>query len=145
TSAAPSPPARATRGAARFGVASLFFDYDGHRLAPYAGDAQARVVQGEEILEISRDPARGRRAEARHEPLGLVAAVLWSYDTTLQHRSFRANQYVLRPEPHKPPLSPEAWTLALGELAAAGFRIEYEADFPRDDVVEIEAWHADLD
>src|SRR5690606_34853315 len=39
----------------------------------------------------------------------------------------------------------EAWTTALAEMAAAGIRIEYGADFPRDDVVEIEEWYADIE
>ena len=133
------------RAPLRLGVATLLFDYEGHLLPPFAGDARKRVAQGDDVLEIERDPAREKRAEARLEALDLIDAVVWGYDMHLRSKTFAPNQYLLRPDARKPPLAPEAWTLTLGELAAAGFRIEYERDFPRDDVVEIEDWHADID
>lgn len=133
------------RAPLRLGVATLLFDYDGHRLLPFAGDARERVALGEEVLEIERDPARERRHESRLEALHLIDAVVWGYDMHLRHSTFAPNQYLLRPDAHKPPLSPEAWAVTLGELAEAGFRIEYERDFPRDDVVEIEDWHAEVE
>ncbi len=127
------------------GVASLYFDYAGHRLKPYAGNPRVRVVQGEEILEIERDLAVERRAEGHFEPLGLIEAPHWGHANAQAHLGFYPNQYLLRPDANRPPLAPDAWTLVLRKLTAAGFRIEYEPEFPRDDVVEIEDWHAEID
>ncbi len=133
------------RAPLHLGVATLLFDYDGHLLPPFAGEACKRVARGEEVLEIERDPAREKRFEARLEAMDLIDAVVWGYDMHLRSKTFAPNQYLLRPDARKPPLTPEAWTVTLGELAAAGFRIEYERDFPRDDVVEIDDWHAEID
>lgn len=133
------------RGPLRLAVANLYFEYDGHRLLPGGREAKTRVLQGEEILEIERDRAHEQHAEAQLEPLGLVGAMHWTYATHLRGRVFGQNEYLLRPEPYKPPLAPEAWTQTLQALTAAGFRIEYETGFPRDDVVEIDAWHAAID
>ena len=135
-----------TRDILRLGVASLYFDYDGQRLEPFAGDLTARAVRGEDVLEIERDLASERRAESRLQALGLLDAVLWGHaGMATRTPAVTANQFLLRPDRQRWPLSPEAWTATLKELAAAGFRIEYERDFPRDDVVEIDAWHADLE
>lgn len=141
-----NPSERSTQSAAlRIGVATLHFDYAGHRLAPFSGEAQQRVIDGDDILEIERDLAHERRAEARLEPLGLVDAVVWSYDRHFQRGEFLPNQFLLIPDQRKPPLTPEAWIPILAELSAAGFEIEYEHDFPRDDVVEIDEWIAEVE
>ena len=133
------------RAPLRLGVATLLLDYEGHLLPPFSGDMRKRVARGEEVLEIERDPTQEKRFEARLEALDLIDAVVWGYDMHLRSKTFAPNQYLLRPDARKPPLTPEAWTLVLSELAATGFRIEYEADFPRDDVVEIDDWHAEID
>ena len=140
------PPSRnSNRAVQRVGVAGLHFEYDDHRLLPYSGDNRVRRLQGEDVLEIERDLAREQRAEARLATLGLVEASNWNPGFSTRAQPFRAHHYLLCPSPYRSPSSPEAWTQVLGELSTAGFRIEYAADFPRDDVVEIEAWHADLD
>ncbi|MCX7557416.1 DEAD/DEAH box helicase [Xanthomonadaceae bacterium JHOS43] len=133
------------RAPLRLGVATLLFDYDGHLLPPSAGEPQKRVAQGDEVLQIERDASREQRFEARLEALDLIDAVVWGYDMHLRSKTFAPNQYLLRPDARKPPLTPEAWTLTLSELTASGYRIEYERDFPRDDVVEIDDWHAELE
>ncbi|MFA5589144.1 MAG: DEAD/DEAH box helicase [Lysobacteraceae bacterium] len=129
----------------RLGCAQLHFDYQSHRVAPYSGDARVRVGQGEEVVEIVRDVAAEQRAEAALTQAGLVDATLWGYDMALRHEQFSLNQYLLQPDRRRQPLAPDAWAETLEELAGAGFRIEYSREFPRDDVVEIDDWHAELD
>ncbi|HET9049608.1 MAG TPA: DEAD/DEAH box helicase [Chiayiivirga sp.] len=134
----------ATRGPLRVGVATLMFDYDGQRLEPSHTDRE-RVVHGEDVLEIERQRTSERRAETRLAALDLMAATMWSYYVPLRVRPFKSNQYILRPKNTQLAASPESWTATLRELREAGCRIEYAPDFPRDDVVEIEDWHADLE
>ncbi len=141
---APSGRSRA-RDSIRLGAASLYFEYDGHRLLPFSGERHARVIDGEDILEIEHDRAHETSAEEQLKALNLLDATLWTLDTHLHHDTFRSNQYVLRPNPEGLPLAPDAWALVLRDLEAEGFKIEYKPDFPRDDVVEIDAWEAELD
>lgn len=133
------------RAPLRFGAANLYFEYAGFRLLPGPYEAKTRVLQGDEILEIERNPMLEQQAHAQLEPLGLVTAMQWNHAAHLRGETSRRNEYLLRPDPYQSPLAPEAWAPTLQELAAAGFQIEYERDFPRDDVVEIDAWHAEID
>lgn len=133
------------RDSLRIGAAGLYFEYDGHRLPAFAGEQTARVIDGDEILEIQRDRAFEETAKDQLQAHSLIDATLWSIDTHLHHDTFRPNQYLLRPDPERLPVPPDAWATVLRDLEADGFRIEYGPDFPRDDVVEIDAWKAEVD
>src|SRR5690606_10914673 len=50
-----------------------------------------------------------------------------------------------QPDERKPPFAPEAWKPVLKRLADQDIRIEYEPGFPRDEIVDIDAWHAQVD
>lgn len=134
----------AQRAPLRVGVATLGFDYDGHRLAPGVYNERRQDADGQEVTEIVRDAVRERRAEQRLADAGLRDALIWAHDMALRRNRFEPDQWLLQTGSYRTPASPEAWASVLAELAAAGFRIEYAADFPRDDVVEIGEWHADL-
>lgn len=134
-----------SRGRARIGVALLQFDYDGHRVPPApAGNVPIRVLRGDEVLDIQRDERKEERTLKRLEHENLVDAVQYAEDIGRRRHPFLADEFLLQPDQHRAPLAPEAWTGAISDLAAAGIRIEYGADFPRDDVVEIEEWYADI-
>jgi len=135
----------AQRAPLRLGVATLAFDYDGHRLAPGVFNQRTQDESGQEVTEIIRDAARERRAEQHLADLGMRDALIWAHDMALRHNPFDVDQFVLQLDSYRAPAAPEAWATPLAELAAAGFRIEYAPDFPRDDVVEIEDWHAELE
>jgi len=134
----------AQRTPMRLGVATLDFDYGGHRLAPGVFNERVQDSASQEVTEILRDAARERRTEHRIAEAGLRDAMLWAHDMALRHNPFEPDQLVLQLGSYRTPAAPEAWAATLAELEAAGFRIEYSPDFPRDDVVEIEDWHAEL-
>ncbi|MBB5207730.1 DEAD/DEAH box helicase [Chiayiivirga flava] len=135
-----------SRGRARLGCALLQFDYDGHRVPPApAGNAPIRVLRGDEVLDIRRDTRKEQRTLTRLERDGFVDATQFAEDQGRRRHPFAADEFLLQPDQHRAPLAPEAWTSAIAELAASGIRIEYGADFPRDDVVEIEEWYADIE
>ena len=135
-----------SRGRARLGCALLQFDYDGNRVPPApAAATPIRVLRGDEVLDIQRDRRKEERTLARLERDGFVDAGQFAEDSGRRRHPFADDEFLLQPDQHRAPLAPEAWTMALAELAASGIRIEYGADFPRDDVVEIEEWYAEIE
>jgi superfamily II DNA or RNA helicase len=134
----------AQRAPLRLGVATLHFDYDGHRIAPGVFNERRREADGHDVTEVIRDSVRERRAEQRLADAGLRDALIWAHDMALRRIRFEPDQWLLQLGNYRTPASPEAWSTLLAELAADGFRIEYASDFPRDDVVEIDGWHAEL-
>ncbi|UJM90796.1 DEAD/DEAH box helicase [Rhodanobacter denitrificans] len=142
------------RTATALGCARLAFDYGGHLLvpdpdmyAPYPGAyvPPTRLMHDGHVLEIARAADVESFAEQQLENLGMVEAGLYAHEQGLRRQSLDENDFVLQPHERKPPLSPEDWKPALDLLADAGFRIDYDASFPHDELVDIDHWHADLE
>ena len=142
------PPPGRERTPTALGCARLFFDYDGQWLPSGPDHADAlvtRVAQGIRVLEFVRDRSTERAAEARLESLGMLEANLYAWEQDLRRVPFDDNDLLLQPHERKPPLPAHDWQSALASLAEAGFRLDYDASFPHDELVEIDDWHADLE
>ncbi|ODT95415.1 MAG: helicase SNF2 [Rhodanobacter sp. SCN 67-45] len=128
------------------GIARFDIDYAGVRLPPANGrTAVERSLHDGRLREIHRDLAAEQQAARRLEQLGAMRCGPALYDYATRGHDFAANDILLRPHPRKPPWAPHDWGDAVEQFAAAGFRIEYEAGFPHDELVDIEAWHADIE
>ncbi|TAL87246.1 MAG: helicase SNF2 [Rhodanobacter sp.] len=136
------------RAPGTFGCARLTHDYDGHSLPPDPrrpfGRA-TRLMHGEQVLEITRDPVAESEAEEQLENRGMVEARFYAWEHGIRKHPLDENDFLLQPNERKPPSPPHAWKPLLDELVELGFRIDYGADFPHDELVEIEDWHADLE
>lgn len=131
-------------GLQRIAIARIQFDYDGICLNPeYAArGVQRRLHQGQ-LYEIERDGAAELRALKLLDRVGAQPAdELNGYP--LGRTEFSPNDLILQPELQKPPLSPLDSRDTLEQLEHAGFRIEYEDDFPHFEVLEVDGWHADI-
>jgi superfamily II DNA or RNA helicase len=125
------------------GCARLSFDYEGLRVRPDF-QAQTRVRRDDRVFEIERDRRGEQRFEDSLEQAGFCDASLFAHDYNLRRVTFEHGDYLLQPNERKPPFAPEAWKNVLERLAEQGFVLEYEPDFPRHELVAIDAWHADL-
>jgi superfamily II DNA or RNA helicase len=143
----PVQPSRGgSRALAAMGCARLVYDYGGHRLAPDARYMPtSRLMHDGQVLEIIRDPDTEDLTEQWLEERGMVEAGLYAREQGLRRETLDDNDFVLQPHERKPPLPPEDWKPLLDQLADGGFRIEYDAGFPHDELVEIDDWHADLE
>ncbi len=127
------------------GFARLDFDYAGLRLPPTDGRrAVERRLHDGHLQEIHRDLAAEQQAAGQLEKFGALRPGQALYEYHLHGHDVAANDRALRPHPRKPPLAPHDWRDTIDQLAAAGFRIEYEPGFPHDELVDIDAWHADI-
>jgi len=130
------------------GCARLFHDYAGQLLAPDSDDtdsAVTRVAQGTRVLEIVRDRATERGFEAQLEKLGMLEANLYAWEQGLRRVAFADNDFLLQPDERQPPLSADDWQDTLTSLAEAGFRLEFDASFEHDELVDVDRWHAGLE
>ena len=129
-------------GCARFG-----FDYDGVFVDPDAVRTSVRMLRDGCVLEIRRNAPLERRAETALQGAGLTDAepfaIDWDFDIPAE--SAQQRNLLLQPNRRKPPLAPADWKPALQQLSADGFRIEYAPDFPHDERVDVDAWHADIE
>ncbi len=130
---------RLTAGCARLG-----FEYAGHRVAADL-ESRTRVLRSGEVLEIVRDREAEQRIEDLLEESGLFSADVYAMDQGAQASAITESDFLLQPDDRKPPFAPEAWKPVLKRLADQDIRIEYEPGFPRDEIVDIDAWHADID
>ncbi|AGG90798.1 MULTISPECIES: DEAD/DEAH box helicase [Rhodanobacter] len=127
------------------GIARVDFDYAGVRLPPATRKhAVERSLHEGRLREIHRDLPAEQQAVQLLEQLGAMRCGPALYEYVTRGLDFAANDVLLRPHPRKPPLAPRDWRESIDRLAAAGFRIEYEAGFPHDELVDIDAWHADI-
>ena len=135
------------RVATALGCGRLSYDYDGHLLPPAADDAPAdvaRVLHQGQVLEIVRDPLAESAAGEQLERLGMVEAGIYAWEQGIRRHTLDDNDFLLQPHERQPPLPPGEWRPVLDRLVEAGFRIDYAADFPRDELVGIDDWHAEL-
>jgi superfamily II DNA or RNA helicase len=145
-------PAPSSRGGshalAAIGCARLAYDYGGHLVSPSADAYSApttRLMRDGQVLEIVRDPHAENLVEEQLENLGMLEASLYAREQGLRRQALDENDFVLQPHERKPPLPPEDWKPVLDQLASAGFRLDYAPAFPRDELVDIDDWHADLE
>lgn len=137
---------RATRHQpTRLGVAQLYFDYAGHRVAASDGPLPRLLANHGDVVEIHRDGKQEGEFVARMHAAGLHDAVGWSFLIVPNGLGVDDDSFVLRSDAKPVPAAPEDWAPVLATLGAAGFVIEYGPEFPRDDVVEVEDWHAEID
>lgn len=125
------------------GVARLRFEYDGLRLD--SASQLTRIAQGEDVLEITHDPKAEQAARTALEKLGGIQASAWVLQRGLLDSPFSIDEYLMHPGSRRQPLKPEEWETLLPHLQQAGFKLEFSSDFPHDDVVQIDAWHARID
>ncbi|MGH8273976.1 MAG: SNF2-related protein [Gammaproteobacteria bacterium] len=124
--------------------ATLAFDYAGHRLAPADYETVTRRLAAGRVFEFRRDQDAEDAVLESLEAAGLVDAGLFVLEHATLGIKPGAHDFFLRPERHKPPLAPEEARPLIEALEADGIRIEYEAGFPHDKLVDIERWHAEL-
>ncbi|CAM5633951.1 DEAD/DEAH box helicase [Rhodanobacter lindaniclasticus] len=128
------------------GFARLGFGYADTRLPPAErGRIIERRLHDGRLQEIHRDLAAEQQAATLLEKLGALRPGPALYEYRLHGHDVTAHDRTLRPHPRKPPLAPRDWRDAIDQFAAAGFRIEYAPDFPHDELVDIDAWHADIE
>src|SRR5690606_11547028 len=104
-----------------------------------------RLFRNGELLEIVRDREAEQRVEDLLEESGLIAAEVHAMDQGANPGTIAEGDFLLQPDERKPPFAPEAWKPVLKRLADQDIRIEYEPGFPRDEIVDIDAWHAQVD
>jgi superfamily II DNA or RNA helicase len=126
------------------GCARLSFEYAGHRV-PADLEPRTRVLRNGEVLEIVRDREAEQRIEDLLDESGLFGAEGYALDQGTQATAITESDFLLQPDERKPPFAPEAWKPVLKRLADQDIRIEYEPGFPRDEIVDIDAWHARID
>jgi superfamily II DNA or RNA helicase len=128
------------------GCARLVFDYDGHVLAPDpdVDGIPIRIMHGVQVLEIVRDGSAESAAQEQLDRVGMVEVGLYAREQGLRRLPLDQNDFVLQPDERKPPLAADGWKPTLDTLADAGFRFTFDAGFPRDELVDVDDWHADL-
>ena len=127
------------------GCARLSFDYGPVRLDPFAYPPQSRRLIGQTVYQVERKTQVERQAIDALGELGMVDPELVMYDVGLSESDIAPSDFVLRPKGKGMPLTPDEWQPVLTKLAEADFQLEYEDDFPRDDLVEVGDWLAEID
>lgn len=129
------------------GCAQLAYDYGGQLLPPDIDEGSGRanrIMRDGQVLEIRRDLAAEQAAEEQLGHAGMVEARIYAMEQGIRRHALAQNDFVLQPSERQLPLSPSDWKPTLDALAEEGFRIDYDEDFPRDELVDIDAWHASL-
>ncbi|MFC4729011.1 SNF2-related protein [Coralloluteibacterium thermophilus] len=125
------------------GVASVAIDYGPLRVPLGADGATLRRLIDGQVVEIRRDLNRERRLLTALQKAGLVIARNDPTGVGLRAQLRPADLFA-RPDPKRPPLAPEAWRPLLRQLTAAGARVEYEEDFPHNELIETGDWHLEI-
>ncbi|MDD3764067.1 MAG: DEAD/DEAH box helicase [Nevskiales bacterium] len=129
----------------RIGVARLCFDYDGQRLPP-DGRAQSRITLDDERT-LTIDRLRGFEGDVVDQlgefHLMPAETVVGIYLDDEDISRFATGDYVLERGEGRP-ASPAHLAKVLPRLAAAGFALEFEEDFPVELLQEPDAWHLDV-
>ncbi|GAA0245860.1 SNF2-related protein [Rhodanobacter caeni] len=126
------------------GMAALRHDYDGHAVDDSEPANVLTRLDERGLHEIHRDRAAEAHWQQSLRKLGLTPRE--ELDTSYVpdfHRSHLDDWYA-RTSARKPPLAPDAWAPLVEQLEQAGFRIDYAEDFPRDRLLRVDAWHAEL-
>ncbi|MDN5865717.1 MAG: SNF2-related protein, partial [Gammaproteobacteria bacterium] len=129
---------------ATYACARLEFDYGGYRLARENGADPAILSRDDGDVEIHRDPTSEAIARERIEETGFINADVFMLDRHAHQAQVDNRDFLLRPNKRKPPLSPDECDSLIAPLEQDGFAVEYEAGFPRHELVEVADWHATL-
>ena len=124
--------------------ARLGFEYGGIRV-PVDRLPTTRVFHDGQLWDIERDLTQEDARAMALRTFNLVNAQSYAYEQRMPQIPFDAADFLLQPDPQRPPQDAEAFSSLVAQLQDDGFRIEYAADFPRQTLVDIEAWHADLE
>lgn len=122
------------------GCARLAFDYGGVRVAPAAA-ATTRLLHEGELVEIQRDRTYERQILDLLEQVGLVEA---DFPAAADADEPAQADFLLQPAEQRPPLAPDAWKPVVKQLVEQGVHVVYAEGFPRDELLDIDDWHADL-
>lgn len=140
-----SLPLRATSAMEEIGYASSFFDYAGHLIPANERDAVLQRLENGRIYRLHRDQVAEGALLSKLRVSGLVdrdsaAGFTWSrYSARIEHGEW----FVLDRQNHGLGLaSPRAWKPTIEQLQRSGFRVEYDEDFPHDELVSIDRWDA---
>lgn len=123
------------------GFARLQFDYGGHRVAADARGSVVRRWDGSRLLDIRRALQSEQRAANRLQKMGFETV---GWRVYLQGEKLKASDWLLKPTQTRPSLPAQDWAPHVARLRAEGFHIEYDADFPHEQEVSVDAWHATL-
>ncbi|MEO7066118.1 MAG: DEAD/DEAH box helicase [Rhodanobacter sp.] len=126
------------------GCARLVFDYDGLRLPHAAPKARERRLLGERVLEIRRHLAHEREMMGKLQQLGLAEIGWYSDPRGIPAKLVQPSDLMWHPNRSKLPQATSAWEPLIEQLQEAGFQLEYADSFPRQRLVEIDDWHADV-
>ncbi len=126
------------------GCARLVFDYDGVRLPHAAPKARERRLLGERVLEIHRRLPHERDMLGKLQQLGLTEVGWYSDARGVPARLVQPSDFLWHPNRSKLPQATSAWEPLIEQLLDAGFHLEYADSFPRQRLVDIDAWHADI-
>jgi len=132
------------RGTIEVGCAQIVFAYGPVQVAMHEHHPAPRALHEGVVYQAQRQLAAERNAIQTAWQAGLREAIAVAEDEMLSVRGLGDGDFVLKPATRKPPLPPEAWQPVLRQLADAGFVVEYDDDFPRDDLVRTGDWHAEL-
>ncbi|MGA0587816.1 SNF2-related protein [Dyella sp. KRB-257] len=126
------------------GHARLDFRYGPLRLALGNDPRPERRLHEGRLLEVIRDGDAERAAIASLHRHGLTS-VLHSYSWYLDCPGLLPTDWLLDAgDGRRPPAAPEAWRPAIERLQAGGIEIEYHDGFPHDELLPVDAWHADV-
>ncbi len=126
------------------GCARLRMVYGSIEIDPEEHSQQGRRLIGGTVYQVERDFAEEARALEVVKRLGLFKARSMIYELGLNDGSIQASDYLLK-SGGTVPMSPDKWQPTVATLIEHGFTVEYEDDFPRDDLVEVGEWYADVD
>ncbi len=124
--------------------ARLQFDYGGFLLPPMNNEKQTVFTRKGRTIEVLRDAWSEQLAARRIATAGFINAAFFLLGHNIEEPRLKPHDLFIRPDKRRPPLAPGECAPLLAELQIDGFRIEYEDEFPRDELVEIENWHAEL-
>ncbi len=127
------------------GCARLAWDYGPVRVERGPRDGLVRSLQHGRVYEVQRQRAAELTAEGPLRAAGLQQIAWLPEPAGIDPRQLASGDLLLQPTRQQPPLPASAWAPVLEQLQAAGFRLDYGADFPRQRDVAIDAWHADVE
>jgi SNF2 family DNA or RNA helicase len=132
-------------GLRMLGCARLLFDYETFRLDRSLYTQTTRRLHDGKIYDVQRDIEGEARVLEQLKQIGLADAGWRTDEYGIPSKKITHDDLLLRTLPRKQPVPADEWMPTLKQLAAAGFRLVYSADFPHDEIVEIDDWHAGLE
>ncbi len=138
--------ARTGRSAATtaLGCARLAFDYGPVRLRHDLRENTVRRLQDGRLFAVHRQRPVELATEGPLHRAGLTAVGWFPEGHGIPPGVVEPGDLLLQPSQYKPALAAREWQDTLQQLQADGFRVEYSADFPRQQLVVVNDWHAEV-